>query len=254
MMRIVVVGSGTSMPHGSRNSAGFWVETEQARILLDCGAGTLHALPRYGLPWSGVTHVFLSHFHLDHIGELPPLLFALKHAPGTKGRQAPLRIMGPMGTVRLLKMWEAGLGYEILTLPYPVEIEEVYPEREYSLVAGHALRVHRTPHTQESLAVRIDVRGTSVGYTGDTAYSEELSGFFHRADVLIAECSFAQRREDLNHLSIPEVAEMARRAEVPRLVVTHRYPELDHIDVKAEIAALFDGEVILAQDGLRLEI
>jgi ribonuclease BN (tRNA processing enzyme) len=212
MMKIVVLGSGTSVPHRSRSSAGFWVETEQARILLDCGAGTLHAMPRYGLAWTEVTHVFLSHFHLDHIGELPPLLFALKHAPGVQDRETPLRIIGPVGTVRLLETWEAALGYELLTLKFPVRIEEVRPGQEYALLAGHSLRVHRTPHTEESLAVRIEARGASVCYTGDTAYSEELSEFFRGADVLIAECSFARPKEGFKHLSIPEVAEMARRA------------------------------------------
>lgn len=253
-MRIVVLGSGTSVPHEARNSAGFWVETEDMRLLLDCGAGTLHALPRYGLDWVAVTHVFLSHFHLDHIAELPPLLFALKHSPGVEERTSPLRILGPVGTVHLLETWEAAVGYELLTLKFPVEVEEVQPGREYSLLDGHSMRVHPTPHTEESLAVRVEERGTSVCYTGDTAYSEELCQFFHRTDLLIAECSFEKPRTDVKHLSIPEVAEMARQAEVSRLLATHLYPELDRLDVKGDIAKIFSGSVIVAHDGLSLEI
>jgi ribonuclease BN (tRNA processing enzyme) len=253
-MKLVVLGSGTSMPHASRNSAGFWVETDQARILLDCGAGTLHAMPRFGVAWAEVSHVFLSHFHLDHIAELPALLFALKHAPGVDDRQSPLWIMGPVGTARLLESWEAAVGYSLLRLKWPVRVQELHPGQSYALSNGHSLEVHRTPHTGESLAVRLEVQGRTLCYTGDTAYAEDLSRFFHGADVLIAECSFARRREGLNHLSVPEVAEMARAARVSRLLVTHRYPELDQVDVAAEIAASFDGQVILAHDGLSLEV
>ncbi|MBI3950328.1 MAG: MBL fold metallo-hydrolase [Acidobacteria bacterium] len=253
-MKIVVLGSGTSVPHKARNSAGFWVETDGMRLLLDCGAGTLHALPRYEVNWVAVTHIFLSHFHLDHIGELPALHFALKHSPGVQGRTSSLRIVGPVGTAHLLQTWEAALGYELLTLQFPVEIEEVQPGQEYPLLDGHSMRVHPTPHTNESLAVRVEERGTSVGYTGDTAYSEDLSQFFHKTDWLIAECSFAKPRSDVQHMSIPEVAELARRAEVWQLMVTHLYPELDRLDVKGEIAKIFSGPVIIAHDGLSLEI
>lgn len=253
-MKIVVLGSGTSVPHKARNSAGFWLETEDLRLLLDCGAGTLHALPRYERDWPAVTHIFLSHFHLDHIGELPALLFALKHSPGVEGRTVPLRIMGPVGTAHLLRTWEAALGYDLLGLKFPVEIEETQPGREYSLLDGHSMRVHPTPHTDESLAVRVEERGTSVGYTGDTAYSEDLAGFFHRADLLIADCSFAQPQAEIKHMSIPEVAELAQRAEVSRLMATHLYPKLDRLDVKGEIAKIFSGSVMVAHDGLSLEI
>ncbi len=253
-MKIVVLGSGTSVPHKARCSAGFWVETDAMRLLLDCGAGTLHAMPRYGLDWANVTHVFLSHFHLDHIGELPALLFALKHSPGVEERTAPLHIIGPVGTVHLLKTWEAAVGYELLTLRFPVDTKELQPGQEHALLTGHALHVHKTPHTKESLAVRVEACGTSVCYTGDTAYADELGQFFHKTDLLIAECSFAKPRTDVKHLSIPEVAELAQRAEVSRLMATHLYAELDHVNVEAEISKIFSGSVIVAHDGLKLEM
>lgn len=223
-------------------------------MLLDCGAGTLPALPRYGLDWPAVTHVFLSHFHLDHIAELPALLFALKHSPEVEQRASPLRVMGPAGTVDLLRAWEVALGYDLLTLRFPVEVEEMHPGREVRLADGHSMRVHPTLHTKESLAVRLQERGASVCYTGDATYSDELAAFSRKADLLIAECSFEKPRAELRHMSIPEVAKLARRAEVPRLMATHLYPELDRVDVRGEIARIFSGSVIIAHDGLRLEI
>src|SRR5262245_56975931 len=94
-MKLTILGSGTLIPNGSRNSAGYFVELPDARIMLDCGAGTLHALARYGLPWERTTHLFISHFHVDHIGELASLLFAFRH--GTRAsRSEPLTLIGPI--------------------------------------------------------------------------------------------------------------------------------------------------------------
>ena len=50
-MRVTILGSGTVVPDGARNSSGYFVESGDARIMMDCGAGTVHALARYDLPW-----------------------------------------------------------------------------------------------------------------------------------------------------------------------------------------------------------
>ena len=69
-IKLTILGSGTSAPHAGRNSAGYFVETGDSKIMLDCGAGTLHALARFDVKWQEMTHLFISHFHVDHIGEL----------------------------------------------------------------------------------------------------------------------------------------------------------------------------------------
>ena len=96
---LVTVGTGTVAPSASRGSPAHWVECGGVRLLMDCGAGTMHRLARFGLGWERVTHVVLTHFHVDHVGELPALLFALRHATE---RSDPLVVLGPVGTVRLL--------------------------------------------------------------------------------------------------------------------------------------------------------
>jgi ribonuclease BN (tRNA processing enzyme) len=76
---LVTVGTGTVAPSATRTSACHWVSRGNLKILLDCGAGALHRLAQFGLPWHQVTHVILSHFHPDHWGELPMLVYALKY-------------------------------------------------------------------------------------------------------------------------------------------------------------------------------
>jgi ribonuclease BN (tRNA processing enzyme) len=78
-MELVTVGTGTVAPSARRTCPSHWVARGDLRLLLDCGSGTLHRLAEFGLPWQQVTHVILTHFHPDHWGELPMLVYALKY-------------------------------------------------------------------------------------------------------------------------------------------------------------------------------
>ena len=97
------MGTGTVAPHAERTAACHWVARGDLRILLDCGAGSLHRLAHCGLPWPRITHVILSHFHPDHYGELPMLVYALKYTT-VPARREPLVVLGPPGVVRLVKV------------------------------------------------------------------------------------------------------------------------------------------------------
>jgi len=184
-MKLTILGSGTVVPSGSRNSAGYFVELPDARIMMDCGAGTVHALARYGLPWEQMTHLFISHFHVDHIGELASLLSAFRYGMKTD-RSEPFTIIGPLGLDRVMDGLKMAFGSKLLKAKFPVNLRMVTPGERLELGSDSMLSVAKTPHTQESLAVRIESRGRALCYTGDTDYSEQLEVFFSKADVLIS--------------------------------------------------------------------
>ena len=160
-MKVTILGSGTVVPDGARNSAGYFVEAASVRMMMDCGAGTVHALARYGLGWEAMTHVFISHFHADHVGELASLMFAFKWGMKTN-RSEPLTLLGPSGLDRLLARLDEALGLRLDELRFPVECREMFPGDQYDLAAGCELSVTKTPHTGNSLAVRIDEGGRSL--------------------------------------------------------------------------------------------
>jgi ribonuclease BN (tRNA processing enzyme) len=99
-LSLVTVGTGTVAPSATRSSPAHWVERDGLRLLLDCGPGTMHRLAQFGLAWDQVTHIALTHFHPDHFGDLPALLFALRHATT---RVDPVVVLGPPGTVQLVR-------------------------------------------------------------------------------------------------------------------------------------------------------
>src|SRR5207245_6440049 len=77
-MELVTVGTGTVAPSARRTAACHWVSRGDLRVLLDCGAGSLHRLAEVGLPWYQVSHVILTHFPPDHRGARPLRVCALK--------------------------------------------------------------------------------------------------------------------------------------------------------------------------------
>jgi len=266
-MKLTILGSGTVVPDGSRNSSGYFVETPSVRMMMDCGAGTVHALARYGLPWQGMTHLFISHFHADHVGELASLMFAFKWGMKTR-RTLPLTLLGPAGLDRVLKGLDDALDLRLNELRFPVESRELEPGDQYRLAAGCMLTVAKAPHTRVSLAARIDAgridaARTSAGishdsrsicYTGDTAYSEDLARFFAGTDLMISECSFEEPKPEVAHLSVREVSMMAEQARAARLVVTHFYFDVDELDLAARLRQGYSGEVIIGRDGMCIEV
>jgi len=252
-MRLTILGSGTVVPNGTRNSAGYFIELPDARLMMDCGAGTVHALARYGLPWEQMSHLFVSHFHVDHVGELASLFFAFLHGMKTE-RTGPLTLIGPRGLDRVMEGLKFAFGSNLFETNFPVSVRLLAPGEKIELAGDSTLSVAKTPHTRESLAVRIETDDRVLCYTGDTGYSDELARFFSGADVLISECSFHEPREGVRHLSVSEVASLAANAGAAKLIVTHFYFDVNEADLKEELRNGFDGEVIIGRDGLSVEV
>ena len=226
-MRVTILGSGTLLPDHSRASAGHSVQTGGATILLDCGAGVLQSLHRAGIRWQDVTHIALSHFHTDHVGELPPLLFALRHGLD-KEREETLWMLGPPGLSTLLERLAEAHGEYVLDPGFPLEVREIPREGSWSDPEGRfRLSTHPTIHTDESVAYRLESGDGVMGYTGDTGPSTSLAEFLRGVGLLIAECAIADPPQIDTHLSPAGVAEMARIACPDLLVTTHTSPPLD---------------------------
>jgi len=240
------------MLRADRACSGYFVEAGAVRLRLDAGAGTMHAMTRFGLPWETVTHQFVSHFHLDHCGELASLLWCLKHGRRAP-RSEPLQILGPAGLRQLLDSVSAVHGGDLFDQQFPVSVRELAPGDTVALADGVVLRVAKTPHTPESLAVRVEAGGRAVGYTGDTAWSPELPRFFGGVDTLVAECSYIELPRGSRHLDSKQTAMLARAAGVRRLVATHFYFDPDAERLAERLAAAYDGGIAIAGDGLTIE-
>ena len=255
-MKIVVLGSGTSVPHATRSSSGYWVETSGGSLLLDCSASAIHRMAQEKLDWIHLDAIWISHFHLDHCGGLAPFLFGTKHSPDTQSRTKPLRIFAAKGLRELLDAFDKANNYELFNQPFPMEIIEVEPLETFEILPGVDAAALSTPHTEDSHAIHIrDADGNTLVYTSDTGPTDVLSAFARKVDLLMVECSFVKDKPVKTHLELAEAIRLIRKAEPKKAVLTHLYPEWDNVDFDEEVKKLSPTyEVIEAFDGLRLEI
>src|SRR5881398_1333561 len=255
-MQLIVLGSGTSVFHPQRAAAGFWLQTNSGSILLDCSADAPHRMAAENLDWPNLDAVWISHLHLDHCGGLASLLFGLKWAPQTVKRRKPLKIFGCEGIKKLLRAIDDSNNYGLFAQPFPIELHEVLAgDGDFEMLPGLQAQTFSTPHTPESLAIRLtDNNGRSVAYTSDTGYSEELASFAREVDLLILECSFWRNKPTTKHLELDDAVRIARLAEPRTLLLAHLYPEWDGLDLEGKAKELWAGTTIEACDGLRWEI
>ena len=252
-MELVTVGTGTVAPSANRTSPCHWVARGDVRVLLDCGAGSLHRLAEFGLPWHQVSHVILSHFHPDHWGELPMLVYALKYTTEPPRRE-PLVILGPPGVVRLLRALAEGYGDWLLDPGFPIGILDVREGEPFPLSADVNLETFPVPHTTESVALSLIAPEGRLVYTGDTGPSSELARWAADCDLLLAECSLPEDRAIAFHLTPERAGDLAQEAGAKRLVLTHFYPPVETSDPAKLAATRFKGPVTAANDGDRFII
>jgi ribonuclease BN (tRNA processing enzyme) len=255
-MKLVVLGSGSTVPHPERSSAGFWLETSGGRILLDCSASVPMRMAHERLDWPNLDAIWISHFHMDHCGGLGPFLAGVKHASQMKTREKPLRIFGPAGVKGLIGRLNDVNNYRLLKQPFPVEIIGVEELEKFEIVPGVDAVAWKTPHTNESHAIHLrDSDEKTIVYSADTGFTEAIAAFANRVDLFILECTYFRDKPAKKHLGLAEAIFLIRKSEPKRAMLTHFYPEWDNVNFDEEVAKFHPRcEVIEAKDGLCIEI
>jgi ribonuclease Z len=143
-LSVVFVGTAASTPTARRGLTSLLVRRGGDQLLFDCGEGTQRQLiSSVGLP--DLEHLFVSHFHADHILGIPGMLKTF----GLRGREAPITIYGPPGLERVMADLSALYG----RLPFELEI--------YELAAGEELGFRGFGVS----SFPVDHAGPAVGYS-----------------------------------------------------------------------------------------
>ncbi len=251
-MECVILGSGTAVPHPRRGSAGQMVRHGDCTLLIDAGLGTLQKLAVLGVSLAEPDVVAFTHLHLDHTAELAPLIFSLRNEG--IGRRKALTLLGAPGFRDFYKRLRRVYGPWMEATDYPLRIEEV-SARPVSL-GPLVLTAFPVFHTPQSVAFRVEdpETGRAVAFSGDTDVCEGLVAAAMNADVAVFECSFPNERKVEGHLTPREAGEVASAARVKKLVLTHFYPECEGTDLLGQCREAYSGEVLLAEDLLRIPL
>ncbi|MEW6659476.1 MAG: ribonuclease Z [Thermodesulfobacteriota bacterium] len=249
-MELIVVGSGTGVPSLTRGSPGYGVRAAGRLVFLDLGPGVLRAMRRYALDFSEIDVLALSHFHPDHVGDLVPFLFATRYALGYT-RTEPFHLLAARGFREFYRHLQKAFGQWVEPPPGLMQLQELDPAGTGEVVLGDVvIKSAPTNHTVHSLAYRVEAEGRALVYSGDTDESDSLVELAKGADLLVLEC--ANPFKVPGHLTPAEAGRLAAKAGVPRLVLSHFYPPCDEVDVAALAGAEFPGEIIRAEDGMRI--
>lgn len=221
-------------------------------LIFDLGSGAVRGILTSGLDPLAVDRIFFTHFHPDHTVDVVPLLFAMEHGV-EEPRTRPLHIVGPEP---FLTFWESlrNVWGQWMFAEHTDVTELSQDDAKPLELPGCRLSWAPAQHRPESVAYRLDAEDGAFVYTGDTEYSQSVVELARDADTLLIECSFPDLARVPGHLTPSDVARIASEAGVKRVVLTHVYPAADKIDLVSEVGRGFDGAVIVAEDGLSLEV
>lgn len=224
-MILHALGTCGPYPRAGGACSGYLIEGGGARVLLDCGTGTLARLVAR-CPVEALDAVILSHLHYDHMSDMLPMQYALAFS----GRKASLPVYAPT---------EPEAVHALLRGP-AYSLREIGDEVR---VNGLRIAWTRAAHPVPATGVRLEAEGRRLFYTGDTNWWDGLTEAAQGADLLLADAGLLARdwTPAAPHLSAKLCGELARCADVGRLLLTHLSPRYAPEDVLAEARGAFEG-------------
>ncbi|MBU6165719.1 MAG: MBL fold metallo-hydrolase [Alphaproteobacteria bacterium] len=286
-LTLLFCGTGTPLPDPDRAESCLAVLAGPNLILIDAGDGAVRKLAGKGVRLGGLDAVLLTHLHSDHVEGLAPAL--LLRWTGSAAR-TPLPLIGPPGTAQVAQGYNLMLAADARyrTAHHGEAIAPtgggVFAGRDAAPgvvwnAAGLLITAFAVNHAPVAPAwgYRIAYKGRVAVVSGDTAASAAVAQAARGADLLIHEAlqpglvagitrglaasgqaRTAQiTRDILNYHTTPEqAADLAARAGVRELVLTHIAPPLPsrlfHPAFLGDAPSRFAGPIRLADDGLRL--
>lgn len=239
-MRVRVIGCSPAWPNAGGAQSGYLV-TGGGRLLLDCGPGVLARLRNGNHGWPEVDAIVITHFHLDHWGDLVPWTFGAAFGPG-RDAPKPELWLPPGGSGRL-----HALGGQ---LSFTDQLEHAFVLREYraddAFSAGgfDVMPVPLSHYEELTFGLRVSDGARTLAYSGDTAPTPRLAELARDADLFLCEATLGEPEPaERGHLTEDEATTAFDESGAHRLVVIHRPDELP-----------LGPDVERAYDGLELDL
>ncbi|MEK7795180.1 MAG: MBL fold metallo-hydrolase [Candidatus Hydrogenedentota bacterium] len=280
---VVLIGTGIPLPNPQRGTAATLVIAGDRSILVDTGRECMVGLSSAGL--NDVSMVLYTHYHSDHIAGLGELLVNR----GINGAEKPLPVIGPMGAKRAVDGFREAYALET---SYRVahhgdhwpahamdcDVQErnagvVYDEGDLKITMFDVDHEPVVP----AVGYRFDFKGQSVVVSGDTKKTAKTIEMAKDCDILVHEATDLEMLQRLgtalkatdprraamlsdmlsHHTSTTEAAEVARDANVKKLVLTHLVPSIPPEDGPEKnfirgMADIYKGPIVVGRDGMEI--
>ena len=230
------LGSGDAFGSGGRFQACIHIRSPDSSILLDCGASSLIAMRRFGVEPNDVDAILISHLHGDHFGGIP---FFILDGQFLSKRERPLVIAGPPGIEERARQAQEVLfpGSSETEQKYEVRFLE-WQDRQPTAIGGILVTPFEVVHGSGAppFALRLDIDGKTIAYSGDTEWTNTLIEAAEGADLFICEANFYEKSVKF-HLDYETLMGHRDELRCKRLVLTHMNAEmlgkLDQIEVES---------------------
>lgn len=257
-MRLTIVGCAGSYAGPDSAASCYLVQAEQDgrtwSVLLDLGNGALGALQRHA-DLAAIDALVISHLHPDHCADVAGYFIVRTYHPD--GVMPGLPVHAPAGAAARLSRIHAIAdeeGEEHLRQRF--DFHDLGHQQPFT-VGPFTITPHRVEHPVEAYGVRVATDGAVLAYTGDTDATPNLTGLFTGASLVLTDSAFVDGRDEVTgiHLSGSRAAQAAVDAGgVRRLMLTHIPAWNDPEVCRAQAAAVWPGEVELAEPGRTYEL
>lgn len=237
---MTVLGGCGAWPAAGQACSGYLVEHAGFRVLIDPGYAVLPRLLEV-IEAEQVDAVLVSHGHPDHCADLNPLL----RARALRDDPAPaLPVYALPDALRA-----------VLALDRPGMLDDAIDLREFAAGEGFeagpfTVRTWLLPHSRPNAGLRLEADGESLAYTGDTGPSPELDELASGAGVYLAEASYPWEVPADGAWSLSsalQAGQVAARAGVEKLVLTHLMPGTDQAEAIRAAATSYAGPIEVAR-------
>lgn len=265
-MQVVLLGTGFPRPSVDRAGPSAAIVIGNRTYVVDAGRGVVMRLIGAKLPLGTMQCVFLTHLHSDHIDDLPDLY----NTPWVLGRAKPFELYGPEGTQALA---DGMLQFFAADIHIRADLTEMHP-REGAKINVHtvhegviyedgglrvtAFNVDHRP-VEPAFGYRFDYGGRAIVISGDTRPSDNLIAHAKGADVLVHEAYLteyfsntdtpeAAARLRAYHTTAEQAGQVAEKAGVKLLVLTHLIPGDNDVEFLRRASQNFKGRIVVGKD------
>ncbi len=224
MMKLVLLGTTGYHPNEQRHTPCMLLP--ECGAMFDAGTAMFRAARFLATP---TLDIFLTHAHLDHIIGLTYLFSAVRQHPLER-----IRVFGEAD--KLAAIDEHLFSEHIFPVRPPMEFCPLQDGEPVEVMAGGRVSHFPLRHVGGAVGYRVDWPDRSMAYVTDTTADPE-AGYVERirgVDLLVHECYFPDGHEDwaakTGHSCTTPVAQVARAAEVGRLVIVHVDPVVTEAD------------------------
>jgi len=276
-MRLIALGTGTPNFRHSQASASWLVELGNGdRFIFDIGTGSLANLAALEIPFTYLDKVFISHLHVDHIGDLDAMFIG----GWVSNRTGPLKVWGPSGLVpelgtksaidhmRAMFAWDlTGRRGNMPSAGGHIEVTEFDYAKTHAVYEKNGVKIRAWPAIHGidgSVSYSLEWQGLKFVYSGDNNPNKWFLKEAVDADLLIHECYLTvQQFIDIKKYDPERARLVATVVHTPpqacgkifsilkprHAIAYHTFSDFDIApDTIAAIRETYDGPLTLADD------